>query len=173
MARMNKLIDQKKNKMKEKIIILEMLKSKMKDQLREAEIAYEKTAEYTKSEELRAESKYDTRGVEAGMLAGAQKKRVDELKQDLELLDSIPINEENKKDIQLGSLVELEMNKIKRKYFLSSCAGGTMLEIKGEAVLVISVFSPMGIEMIGLKSQDSFTLEMTSGNRDYTVLNIS
>jgi len=167
MARMNKLIDQKKNKMKEKIIILEMLKSKMKDQLREAETAYEKTAEYTKSEELRAESKYDTRGVEAGMLAGAQKKRVDELKQDLELL------EENKKDIQLGSLVELEMNKIKRKYFLSSCAGGTMLEIKGEAVLVISVFSPMGIEMIGLKSQDSFTLEMTSGNRDYTVLNIS
>jgi transcription elongation GreA/GreB family factor len=170
---MNKLSYQNKSNMKEKVIILEMLRSKVKDQLREAEIAYEKTAEYTKSEELKAESKYDTRGVEAGMLAGAQRRRVDELKQDLELLDSIPIHEENKNDIQLGSIVELEMNRIKRKYFLSSCAGGTMLEINGEAILVISVFSPMGIELIGLKAQDSFTLEINSGIRDYSILSIS
>jgi transcription elongation GreA/GreB family factor len=155
-----------------KKIILDILRNQTLHQIDEAEKTYAKTAEYTKSDDLKAESKYDTRGVEAGMLAGAQKRRVDELKQDLELIDSIPIHEESKDEIVLGSVVELEINKVKRKYFLSSCAGGTLLQLNGEPILVISVFSPMGVEMIGLKRQDSFVLEIASGPREHLILNI-
>jgi transcription elongation GreA/GreB family factor len=156
----------------DKKLILNMLRNQTLHQLDEAEKAYAKTAEYTKSDDLKAESKYDTRGVEAGMLAGAQRKRVEELKQDLELLDAIPINDESKTEIMLGSMVEMEINKNRRKYFVSSCAGGTLLQVNGEPVLVISVFSPMGVEMVGLSVQDTFILETNSGEREHLILSI-
>ncbi len=159
----------KRLEMKQKLI--EILRDNTLHELTIAQTAYEQTAQYTKSDDLKSEGKYDTRGIEAGMLAGAQLKRVEELKQELELLASIPVVIDES-EIKLGSVVELSLHQTTKKYFLSSTRGGTILQVQGEPFLVISVFSPLGDEMLGLSRADEFDLETASGLRHYKILSL-
>ena len=153
--------------------IVEILKDRILVQIQEAEAAYKETAQFASHDDTKSEGKYDTRGIEAGILAGAQKKRVEELKIDLELLESIPIYDFRDEDeIALGALVEIEINSMKKKYFISSTSGGSLLQINGEPILVISVFSPMGSAIINLKRNDTFEIESPSGTRSHKILNL-
>ncbi len=140
-----------KKKIKENLISL------IQDQLEKAEEASESAKNLTTEGDLKSDGKYDTRGIEAGYLAGAQAKRVEEIKQDKELLESIEFHE-NTDTVSIGSLVELELDGNIKKYFLSSASGGTLLNIEGEAILVISVFSPIGKELVNLPLGDESQL---------------
>lgn len=72
----------------------------------------------------------------------------------------------------MGSLALIEHNGQKRFYFLTSTSGGTMLTIEGHPVLVISVFSPLGSEALGLTKGVSFEVETPKETRCYTVLEV-
>ncbi len=120
--------------------------------------------------DLKSEGKYDTRAIEASYLADAQRKRLEELELDLQMIDEIPVEETKK--IQIGALAELGHQGSVRKYFFSPNCGGTLLSLNGDAVLVISVFSPLGNEAIGLEVGDEFFLETPKDRRVYEVLNV-
>ena len=76
-------------------------------------------------------------------------------------------------EISIGALVELLHENQKRSYFLIPTAGGTILKMGEEAVLVVSVFSPIGDAMLGLKSGEEFEVETPRETRLYKILSFS
>lgn len=126
---------------------------------------------YATSDELKSEGKYDTRAIEASYLAQAQTKRLQDLKDDLGLVNDIEVDRKSDK-VELGALVRLEQNNKVSLYFISSALGGKVLNIKDMIVLVISVFSPIGHEALGLSEGELFTLETPKESRSYLVKEI-
>lgn len=121
--------------------------------------------------EFKAESKYDTRALEASYLASAEAKRVEELKLEIQILEEVDLNASSRMgEISIGSLVELSYSERKMLYFLIPTAGGTLLKIKDDAVVVVSVFSPIGDAMLGLKSGEKFEVETPKETRSYEIL---
>jgi transcription elongation GreA/GreB family factor len=151
--------------------ILNELVTKAKNDFEGLKAALGTTKGHASDSEMKAEGKYDTRSIEAGYLAGAQKVRVDELENEVKLLEEINLNHNND-NICVGSLVEIELNNQKRLYFISSTSGGTILNIDNNPILVISAFSPIGDCAIGLSKGDTFDIENKNGVREYTICNI-
>lgn len=158
---------------KTKDAIVATLVARVNTDLKQATIAAMETSAAAKDESMKAESKYDTRGIEAGQLAGAQLRRVEELKLELQMLEEIPKRDFRPDDeIALGALIDLKHKGQTRRYFVCSTAGGTLLESEGQAVLVISVFSPIGDAVLGLKLGESFELETASDRREYHIVGL-
>lgn len=145
-----------------------------KKELAELEEAAKSNRDFATDQEFKAESKYDTRALEASYLASAEAKRVEELRLEIQILEEVDVNASKKLgEISIGALVELQHNEQKRLYFLIPTAGGTMLKAQDKAVLVVSVFSPIGDALIGLKSGDSFEVETPKETRQYQVLSFT
>lgn len=153
--------------------IIDQLIRKLNKELADASEASESTSNYTKSDDLQQEGKYDTRAIEAGYLAGAQRKRVEEIKVDIKLLKDLPIRHFSpEEEIAIGALIELELNGKTSKYFISPSSGGALLSTKDGPVMVISAYSPIGSGAIGLKSGDSFELETPKETREYNIFSV-
>lgn len=151
--------------------ILDELKALVQKDLDLAKAAFKTTKHHATEQELKSEGKYDTRSIEAGYLAGAQKKRVDELELEVGLLDEISLDH-HPDEVSVGSLVEIELTGVKRLYFISSTSGGTLLNIDNQPILVVSAFSPIGSAAIGLSVGDEFEVESASQTREYKVSSI-
>ena len=147
--------------------ILQKLKENLEQELAQCEAAAKSTRELATQADLKQEGKYDTRAIEASYLAGAQQKRVEEIKMEIQLLDELDLKKSP--TVQMGSLVELEYNLKDRFYFLTSIEGGALLEVDGFTVMSISVFSPIGSEALGLEAGESFEVETPKETRHYTV----
>jgi transcription elongation GreA/GreB family factor len=133
--------------------------------------AYKSSHEYTTDEEAQAKSKWDTQSIEAGYLAGAQKVRVDELEQELNLLEESEIREFNQEEtVEIGSIVCLETNEKIMYYFLLATAGGEMITVDGNVLITTTVFSPLGQELIGMNVGDEFEVETPKENRLYKIV---
>lgn len=152
--------------------ILKELLNKAQKELEAAEEVYNSSHQHVTDEDLKSEGKYDTRSVEAGYLASAQKGRVEEKQLEIQLLEEIVLDH-NPQHIGVGSLVELRHNNQNRLYFISSTSGGTPLLIEGTPVLVISAFSPIAEQAIGLEANESFEVALENGQtREYEVISI-
>lgn len=155
----------------DKKLIINDLVARLQKELKEVEEAVASARELATHSESKQEGKYDTRSIEAGYLAGAQAKRAEEIKLDIQMLEDLDI--ESKADqLQLGSLGLIRHNKSEKFYFLSSTAGGTIIDVNGQGILIISVFSPIGDAAIGMKVGDSFEVETPRELREYEVLQI-
>lgn len=151
--------------------IVEALVEKLNTELKELEGAARSARDLATSSESKSEGKYDTRAIEASYLAGAQSKRVEEIKMDIQMLEDLDVNSTSTK-LQLGSLALINCNGQERFYFLSSTSGGSMLMIDNHPILVISVFSPIGDAALGLGVGESFEVETPKESREYEVKNI-
>ena len=155
------------------------IKKKIKDQLRETlekeiveiEKATKAAVDLATSDELKSEGKYDTRAVEASYLAGAQKARLEELKLDLQMIEELNI-EHRSQHVEMGALIKVKINKMDKLFFISSALGGNMLNIDGDIILVISVFSPIGNSALSLVVGDSFEVETPKESKQYEILDI-
>ena len=153
--------------MLEKKIILKKIIEKLNDELAEMEKVTRPMKDLVKSDALKSEGKYDTRAIEASYLVGAQLKRMEEIKTDIQMLEEIDLTPADK--IQMGSLAQLTTNGIDRFYFFTSASGGTMIALEGNTVLTISVFSPLGHNALGLLVGESFDVETPKEMRNYLV----
>ncbi len=150
--------------------IVQVLVDNVSGEIESLVSSYEQAHSDACGDEMKSDGKYDTRAVEAGYLVGAQKKRIEELKLEQKMLEAIEVRSFSENDeIAIGALVEIKLNNLSKNYFLSPTAGGTLLNIDGNPILVISVFSPIGSEALGLTVGDSFELETSGGERCYTV----
>jgi transcription elongation GreA/GreB family factor len=161
----------KKDKTSLKEKILQELKASADRDYQKAKEALESSQTYANDEELHSEGKYDTRSIEAGQLANGQRKRVHELEQTVALLDEIDITH-TPSEVSVGSLLEIETEKLKRLYFISSTVGGTVLNIENDPILIISAFSPLASGAIGLQTGESFEVETPSKLRTYEIVSI-
>jgi transcription elongation GreA/GreB family factor len=125
-------------------------------------------------EESKAEDKYDTRGLEASYLAGAQAKRTEELEDAIARYRNLKARSFGDNDpIALTALVLLEMNDIDSLYFIGPEAGGTKLIQEGETITVITPKSPLGKKLIGSLADDEFKLAIGGAKRNYTIVSVA
>ena len=123
--------------------------------------------------ESKAENKYDTRGLEASYLAGAQAKRADELRTVIDKLGKLAIDDSVKRPIELTSLVEVEDHEGKQKiFFILPYGGGTKLSYKNKEIFVISAVSPVGKSLLGLDVGDEFKTKINDTLTEYEILSV-
>jgi transcription elongation GreA/GreB family factor len=150
--------------------ILNILREKTQERLSKARESYQSALAHSRSDDMKSEGKYDTRGIEAGYLTSAAKARVKELEKELLQLEALKIKP-NKKPT-LGSLILLEFGGAQQWHFLSPTYGGSSLEVDGKSVLIISPSSPIGSEALGLEEGDSFEIDTPKMTREYQILQI-
>lgn len=151
--------------------LLDQLLKKSREELVDLTRAALETKNFATDQEFKAESKYDTRALEASYLASAEAKRVEELKLEIQILEEVDPGVSSRiGEISIGALVNLSFGDREMFYFLIPTAGGTLLKINDHAVVVVSVFSPIGDAMLGLKKGDNFEVETPKENRTYKIL---
>jgi transcription elongation GreA/GreB family factor len=151
--------------------ILEELIKRARVELSGLEASAKSNRDFATDQEFKAESKYDTRALEASYLASAEGKRVEELKLEVQILEEVDVDASKKLgEISIGALVELLHHEQRRFYFLIPTAGGTIIKVEDEAVMVVSVFSPIGDALMGLKAGDEFEVETPKETRHYQIL---
>ena len=103
-------------------------------------------------ESSRAESKYDTRGLEASYLAGGQARQAKEIIDSMKLYQSLATRDFAAGElIDLTAVVEVEGDGASNKYFIGPKSCGVEVNFKGEEITVITPQSPLGQNLVGKK----------------------
>ena len=126
---------------------------------------YFRAAQFSRAEAThesnKAENKYDTRGLEASYLARGQSKQLAELEAAIAEFEKLGVKKFSATDaLGVGALVELEQGGGRDFYFLGPRAGGTEIEHDRKEILVITPQSPLGEQLVGKKSGDTFSLKL-------------
>lgn len=150
--------------------LLQQLKEKTRTDLELALAAARNTYDVATHEDNKAENKYDTRGLEASYLAGAQAQRAADIKLTLGLLESIQLRsfDENSK-IALTALIEIQYQEKPQWVFLLPKGGGLSVTIDGHHVQVITPESPLGKVLIGREYGDIVELTAGSSKKEYEI----
>lgn len=125
-------------------------------------------------EQSKAESKYDTRGLEASYLARGQSRQMAELEAAIEEFDRLEAREFAAADgIEIGALVELEADGERTLYFIGPRAGGTEIEFEKKEIVVITPQSPLGSQLMEKKPGDKFKLNLGGRIQPAKILSVT
>ena len=125
-------------------------------------------------ESSKAESKYDTRGLEAAYLAGGQARQAREILDSINLYRALPVKDfapEN--PIDLTALVELDVNGTRALYFIGPRNGGLEVECKRKEITVLTPQSPLGQNMMGKKAGQRWTARLGGSLAKYHIVSVS
>ncbi len=129
----------------DKLALLDQIRTALNKELQAMAASAADAASAATHEEAKAESQYDTRGLEASYLAGAQAGRVQDLAHRINALDFVVLkNFDENKPIAVTAVVTLDDGETQRKYFLAPDGGGLKLELQGETITVLTPKSPIG-----------------------------
>jgi transcription elongation GreA/GreB family factor len=157
----------------DKKLVLEKIRAKLAEELQLLTQAADAAHDAATNDESKAEDQYDTRGLEASYLAGAQAQRAADVMKTLTLYHSLkPVSFGPNDRVAATALVELELNGKKNFYFVAPYGGSMTLEVDGAGVQVITAKSPLGEELIGRKKGDSVEVEARNGIRTYVIKSI-
>ncbi len=127
-------------------------------------------------EESKAEDKYDTRGLEASYLAGAQAKRAAEIQDLIVFYLNLTLRDFNSTDdIASSALVEIENEVSEKKSWIFLVPKGAAMQVEsgGLKIQVLTALSPLGESLLGKHLGDSFSVQTPSGRQDYSILSLS
>ena len=126
-------------------------------------------------ESSRAESKYDTRGLEAAYLAGGQARQAKEILDSIKLYQALTTRDFAADEaIDLTALVELDSDGSRSIYFIGPRNGGLEIEHRGREITVITPQSPLGQELMGKQAGRRWTVRMGGGAAmKYHVVSVS
>jgi len=138
---------------------------------------YFRAAQFSRAEatheQSKAESKYDTRGLEASYLARGQSKQAAELEAAIAEFEKLGARKFADGDaIAVGALVELEHGDESSFYFLGPRAGGTEVLHDKKEILVITPQSPLGEQLLGKKSGDELQLKLGGRNQPAKIVSV-
>jgi len=120
--------------------------------------------------ESKAEDQYDTRGLEASYLAGAQSKRVLELEDLVALYRHVDIKHFTTTDaIASTACVELVSEGKPHHYLMMPLGGGRQAQFDGKTIHVITPQSPMGEALLGKKVGDEVEVSIQRNVKDYEI----
>lgn len=149
----------------------------IKEQLQQDLIALKEAAlatyEAATNEESKPENEYDTRGLEASYLAGAQAKRVGEIEELLFTFENMKLVDfDPSAPISSTALVELELNGRRSWAFLMPKGGGLMLKAGDQAVQIVTPSSPLGETLLGMKAGETAQVEINDKVREYLIRSV-
>ncbi len=145
--------------------------------LEKERLVYERIAAQSRLDaidgEMKQEGKYDTRAIEASYLAGAQKRRLEEIIVEIQGLKALPVVELIPiTTAGVGSLVEVESPNGTQWYFISPSSGGVDVATK-PPVKVVSLQSPIGQALLGLAvGEEPYRSPIPAPLRESTVLSL-
>ena len=111
---------------------------------------------YATDPDSKAESKYDTRSLEASYLAEGQAAKAEEMRKALENFrpENFRAFEENE-PADLGALVEVVYpDRAKAAFFLAAQGGGMMIDFEGLTVMVVTPGAPVFVNLTGKTAGD-------------------
>ena len=124
-------------------------------------------------ESSKAESKYDTRGLEASYLARGQSKQAAEIEAAIVEFEKLPAKKFGAGEpIGPGTLVELETGGEHLFYFIGPRAGGTEILHDKKEILVITPQSPLGEQLMDKKSGDKLQLKFGEEIRAAKIMSV-
>jgi len=142
-----------------KTLFFNTLLETLREEAMHAIKASQDAAEYATSEESRAESQWDTQGLEASYLAAGQAGQaqqwvdaVEELQSEREDLLKTNTN------VSLGALFKCDFGGAEEVFFFAGVAGGQVIKMENMEVTVITSQSPLASRLRGLKVGDVFRL---------------
>jgi len=138
--------------------------------IKEAALAAHKAAT---DPENKAENAYDTRGLEASYLAGAQAKRVAELEEVLFYCRNTEPKEFGPADtIAPSALVEIDMSQKTSWVFIVVKGAGMNVSFEGRNIQTITPTSPLGEGLMGLKKGDTAEIEQGNHTRECKIVSV-
>jgi transcription elongation GreA/GreB family factor len=152
-----------------KALLFQALTAELTKNLELALTAAQATYDIATHEDNKAENKYDTRGLEASYLAGAQAERVRDLKETLGVISILKIKDFTKEDkIAQTALIKIEFNEKESWLLFLPKGGGHSFTFEGKSIKVITPESPLGELLVG-KSVDD---EVILNGKEYVILEI-
>lgn len=155
---------------KEKLFktILETIRTKLQLAIDAVKMAHESATH----EENIAESKYDTKGLEASYLVQGQAKRAEELENALAVLNTMEIHPVN--TVMLNALIELEDQQGSKEFmFIAPASGGLKVEFENKEILLMTPASPLGKALCGKTAGDETSVTIGRKHKEYKVLSVS
>lgn len=125
-------------------------------------------------EQSKAESKYDTRGLEAGYLAIGQGRKIADVEEDIAALEKLGSPKFAARDrIELGALVESISASGNSLYLVAPRAGGLEIEFENKEIWVITPQSPIGQLLMGRAAGEKFRFGTGSSAVTYEIVAVS
>lgn len=154
----------------DKAEFFQRLLTTLREEVRHAVDASKDAAEYATNEESRAESQWDTQGLEASYLAAGQAAQA---RQWAEAIEELQSEREDllkpRKEVSLGALFSCDFGDSMEYYFFAGIAGGQIIKMENHEVTVITAQSPLASSLLGRKAGDSFELPNASIGQVLTV----
>lgn len=111
------------------------------------------------NEESRAEDRYDMRSQSAAYLAAGQARAAGEVADALQAYATMPVRcFTDGEPIANGALVAIEGRGRKTWYFFGPSRGGLEVSFDGKKIIVVTGASPLGRQLLGLRTGDSVLL---------------
>ncbi len=140
-----------------KTTILQELLRELENDLHRLQAANEEASAGAKHSEARAETKWDTCGLEASYLARGHAQQFKALAAHVHELRAFVAPSFKDTPIDVGALVEVEQDGEKMLFFLLPFGGGVELNIEDREVTVITPESPIGATLIDKKEGDGYS----------------
>lgn len=96
-----------------------------------------------------AEKQRDTTGIEAAYLARGYAHHVQELTRQIDELKALEIEAFTGQEIDVGALVDVDLEGETDRYMLLNCGGGAEVTVGEQTVTVITPESPLGSVLMG------------------------
>jgi transcription elongation GreA/GreB family factor len=125
-------------------------------------------------ESSRAESKYDTRGLEAAYLAGGQARQAKEILDSIEAYEALAARDFSPGGpIELTALVELDADGSHSTYFIGPKSGGLEIKHRRKDIMVITPHSPLGQNLMGRKAGQRWAARLGGSVVKYHIVSVS
>ena len=125
-------------------------------------------------ESSKAESKYDTRGLEAAYLAGGQARQAKEIMDSIKLYEALSTRDfAADEPIDLTALVELDAGNTRSLYFIGPRNGGLEIKHQRKEITVITPQSPLGQNLVGKKVGQRWTAKLGGSVVKYHIISVA
>ena len=141
----------------DKPAILKTVLNVLEEELRRQLAAQQTAAAGATHAEARAETKWDTCGLEQSYLARGHARQFETLARQVEELRAFIAPSFNGKPIGIGALIEVESDGEPLVFFLLSCGGGVEIMVDGREITVITPESPVGSALAGKKQGEAYS----------------
>lgn len=158
----------------DKVIILKEIIRELKREFMTLATSAMEAREAATSEEAKAENKYDTRGLEASYLAGAQAERARAVRIALDQFQRLELKNFNSETpIGATALIEVRADDENSKwYLLLATKGGISVAVEGQTVMTLSLESPLGRELNNRRTGDVFNFKVKNENKEYEIVTV-
>lgn len=155
----------------DKATLVRAVLDKLEQELLVLSAAAEATRQGATHEESKPENDKDTRGLEASYLARGQAKRVEETEEIIMRLRFLSPRDFAKTDpVDLGALVEVEIDGESQTLFIVPMGGGMALTVAGVDVRLVTPASPVGQALMGKLTGEGFELRSKERLREYEII---